>query len=160
MTTPATSTLPTSGAGPVPAVGDRVQVDGQTWEVWDVQTTPAGGHEVVLFAENPDDDTRWHAPGSLTTIPWQATAADTLTQPGPMPADQAGPPTVDVTARTHPADRHTTGLAHPFLAGSSPQQALDPAHQLPQRALDDPDELAAEHAPDTPDLNDHAELGL
>jgi hypothetical protein len=157
MTTPATSTLPTSGAGPVPAVGDRVQVDGQTWEVWDVQTPPAGGPEVVLFAENPDDDTRRLNPGSLTTIPWQPTHADTLTRSGPRPADQAGPPTVDVTARTGPTAIHTTGLAQPFLAGSSPQQALDPAHQLPQHTLDDPDELAAEHAPD---LTDHAELGL
>ena len=71
-----TPPLPTSGSGPVPALGDRVQVDGQAWEVWDVQTTPAGGHEVVLFAENLDDDTRWHNPGDLTTVTWQATSGE------------------------------------------------------------------------------------
>lgn len=98
---PAT-TWPTHACGPVPALGDFVHLDGQAWEVWDVQTGPDGGHQVTLFAENPDDDTRGRNPGDLTTIPWTAEpaeAADLVGQPAPGPGDQAGPPTTDATGR-------------------------------------------------------------
>ena len=164
------SALPTSASGPVPALGDRVQVDGRAWEVWDVQTSPAGGHEVVLFAENLDDGIHWHAPGDLTTIPWQATDPGPVTQAAPDAVAQAGPPTVDGTGRADLAAIHTWvptpdeqdaidwARAHAddlALTGPSPREALDVADEAHQLALDQADELAAEYEP-----ADVADLGL
>jgi hypothetical protein len=103
------STLPTSASGPVPALGDFVQVDGRAWEVWDVQTTEAGGHEVTLFAENLDDEYRWQAPGSLATVAWQ---------PAPAPTGQD---------RDHLAAAHTL---HPDPAQAGPQPDVPAADNL------------------------------
>jgi hypothetical protein len=162
------SALPTRASGPVPALGDFVQVDGRAWEVWDVQTSPAGGHEVVLFAENLDDEYRWQAPGSLATVAWQPT--DPAPQQVPAPLDQQGPPVIDPTGRADLAAIHTWvptpaeqdaidwARAHADdlgLTGPSPLQALDVADEAHQLALDDADELAAEY-----DSADVADLGL
>ena len=175
------STLPTTAAGPLPAVNARVQVDGRAWQVWDVQTTQAGGHEVVLFAENPADDPRWHAPGDLTTIAWQITDPGPVTDQVPAAADQAGPAVIDPTGRADLAQIYTWvptaaeqdaidwARAHADdlgLSGPSPKQALDVADEAHQLALDDADDLAADQAAldvsDTADidLTDTAALGL
>jgi hypothetical protein len=145
------STLPTSASGPVPAHGDRVQVDGRAWEVRDVQTTEAGGHEATLFADNPDDTTRRHAPGDLTTVTWQ---------PAPAPTGQDR----DHLAAAHtytwvptPAEQDAIDWAHTHaaehLTGPSPRQTLD----LVDHYLDLADDLAAEQAAD---LDAAADLGL
>jgi hypothetical protein len=145
------ATLPTSASGPVPTLGDRVQVDGRAWEVWDVQTAPAGGHEVTLFAENLDDEYRWQAPGSLATVAWQ---------PAPAPTGQDR----DHLAAAHtytwvptPAEQDAIDWAHTHaaehLTGPSPRQTLD----LVDHYLDLADDLAAEQAAD---LDAAADLGL
>jgi hypothetical protein len=172
------STLPTTAAGPVPAVNDRVQVDGRAWEVWDIHLTPAGGHEVVLFAENLDDDTRWHAPGSVTTVAWQPTDAEPagpVTRQATAVADQAEPPVIDSTGRADlaqiytwvptPAEQDAIDWARAHaddlgLLGPSPKQALDVADEAHQLALDDTDDLTADQAPDAADLADTADLDL
>lgn len=154
-----------------PEVGDVVRVRGQQWQVLHVQTasTPSGPHHgLALCPLEPGQS------GEILGVVWQTeTEAQILTphiEPGPEaptgttadPAHLAAAYTYTWVPTRDEQDAIDWARAHAaeHLPGPSPREALDLVHELDQLAMDEADELAAEHAPDHPDLTDIADLGL